>query len=193
MTEEKSNPVASGQKVNVIASSSGATVWAAFANFEGSFEANPSNGWSHLFNHLHTFEEVIDDLDKANLRGGVSHLALVAHNELGRAGAVTYGSPIVWDTVPLFDELFNRLGLYLRSDSMLSFYSCVSGAGREGDDLLKAVSIMLPGRTIVAFCTYLQAGKSGTNAPGNVCGQTYSTGPCDPDLFPLTPSFFETI
>jgi hypothetical protein len=161
-------------------------VWAGFFNFEATFEANPSSGWSHLFTDRHSLNELMASLSEAKLHGRVKHLALVAHNESGHAGVVTYGSPIAWSDSAAI-ATFGGLGIYLRQDGMLSLYSCMSGAGREGDDLLRNVSKQLPGRTVVAFCAYVHVSKVGKNDPGNVCGQLFRNGPCDKALEPLTP------
>jgi hypothetical protein len=163
-----------------------ATVWAGFFNFEATFQANPSSGWSHLLTNLHNLNELMAGLSEAKLHGRVKHLALVAHNESGRAGVVTYGPPIAWSDSAAI-AIFGRLEIYLRHDGMLSLYSCISGGGREGDELLKKASDHLPGRTVVAFCAYVHVSKVGNNDPGNVCGQVFRDGPCDKALEPLTP------
>jgi hypothetical protein len=46
---------------------------------------------------------------------------------------------------------------------MLTFFSCTSGKGPEGDSLLTEVSNVLPGRTIVGFCVYVVVGRNFAN------------------------------
>jgi hypothetical protein len=178
--------VASGSDLNVIASTPGATVWGGFANFFADFKENPSTGWSHVLHHLHSLDEVVLGLRKARLENGVSHLALVAHNDSGRAGRVPLGQVIAWNDPPAV-ATFKKLEPFLRTDAMLSLFVCISGAGREGDALLKGISKHLPGRTVVGFCMYVQVGKGGGNDPGNACGTPEFNGSCSKVVDPLTP------
>lgn len=188
--------------------SPGATVWAHFYNFLGAFKEDPSSGWSHTLKSVHSIDEVVAGLERAGLRREVAHLALVGHNEAAWAGLkpqgnVTFDPPIPGsDPVPargLAPEHlaarptpvgeFGKLSPYLRQDAWLSLYICNSAAGKEGDELLKAISNVLPGRTIVGFTVFVMVGNAGDTAlPGNACGTTSELDlKSDPQLSPLTP------
>jgi hypothetical protein len=186
----------------------GATVWATWFNFLGAFKENPSSGWSHLVSHLHSIDELVKQLETLRLRNSVRHLALVGHNESNWVGvrpdgSVTFSAPIhggdprpkmglresYVPPQPTPPEAFAELAPYLLPDAWVSLYTCISAAGAEGDRLLKALSVVLPGRTIVGFTSYVVVGSSGGFAdPGNASGTTFGEdGKSDPVLSPLTP------
>ena len=186
----------------------GATVWATWYNFLGTFKEDPGSGWSHLIGHLNSVEALADGLEKAGLRNKVSHLALVGHNEANwhgvrATGTVTFNPPIPGGQPrpevglrpsyvppqPTPVEAFANLAPYLLPDAWLSLYICKSAAGPEGDALLTAVSKVLAGRTIVGFVCYVVVGSTGGFAkPGNATGTTFGEdGRSDPELVPLTP------
>lgn len=182
----------------------GATVWASFYNFFGAFKDDPSSGYSHLFQHLRSIDDVVAKLKGADLEHRVAHLALVGHNEANLAGLPAQGnvtfdppasdSPLVpaseirpahQPAQPTAVKTFGKLTPYLLPDALLSLFSCNSGGGERGDKLLLAVSSILPGRTIVGFCVPVMLGNVGASMPGNACGVV--DGVCNPLMDPLTP------
>lgn len=71
-----------------------------------------------------------------------------------------------------YASIWRNLKQYLTPTAMLTFYSCIAGAGQEGTGLLTAISTRLPGRTIVGFDVYGLMGSAGLpNAPGNMAAQ----------------------
>ena len=174
----------------------GYTVWATFYNFSGKYKENPASGWSHLLTGLQNFDELVDGLEKAGFRNKkAAHLALVGHNDAGRDGVVTFdkGSELhprtgrkLANITPV--DSFKRLEPYLLPDAWLSLYICISGAGERGDELLKAISNILPGRTIVGFVVYVVVGLFPNNDPGNAGGTAFGEdGMSEPEFPPLTP------
>jgi hypothetical protein len=204
----KTNPVKCSVRT-IHVPTPGPTVWATWSNFLGAYKKNPSSGWSHLICHLHSIEELIAGLEEAGLQKKIAHLALVGHNEapwlgLRAEGTVTFdpsipGSepvpqrglrPSYLPPQPTPAKTFEKLEPYLLPDAMLSLYVCKSAAGTEGDRLLKDVSLLLPGRTIVGFTVFVVVGgDSGSfDSPGNAAGTTFcEDGKSDPELQPLTP------
>jgi len=192
----KTTPHAGSVRTVPVPPTPGATVWASFWNFSGGFKANPSSGWSHCFNDVHHVEELAAALEKSGLRNKAAHLAMVAHNDAGRAGVVTFDPPAPGSTPeppdwrrpaqPTSLDTLHKLEPFLLPDAMLTFHVCRSGAGWEGDHLLKTVSTVLPGRTIVAFCVYVVVGKTSSD-PGNSCGTLLQGGDCEHRMLPLTP------
>jgi hypothetical protein len=168
----------------------GPTVWATFYNFSGGYEPDPASGWSHLLTGLQNFDGLVNGLEKAGLRNTkAAHLALVGHNDAGRDGVVTFdkGNELhsttgrkLADVTPA--SSFKRLEPYLHPDAWLSLYICISGAGKRGDELLKAVSNELPGRTIVGFVVYVVVGRFPNNRPGNTAGTVCEDGVENPEL-----------
>jgi hypothetical protein len=174
----------------------GPTVWATFYNFSTKYEANPASGWSHLLTGLQNFDELVAGLEKAGLRNTkAAHLALVGHNDDGSDGVVTFdkGNEPPSKTKRQLAQItpvtsFQRLEPYLNPDAWLSLYSCLSGRGERGDELLKAISKALPGRTIVGFAVYVLVSLFPKEKPGNAAGTAYKEdGKSDPEYTPLTP------
>jgi hypothetical protein len=186
-------------KVIPVPPTPGATVWASFWNFSGAYVARPSTGWGYCLSPFHALDELVAFLEQSRLRNKVAHLALVAHNDEGRAGVVTF-DPSLPGAKPLVDEngrlpagptspdAFKRLEPYLLPNGMLTFYVCRSGAGSEGEQLLTTISSLLPGRTIVGFCVYVVVGRNqANNEPGNASGSLLRGGPSERAMTPLTP------
>jgi hypothetical protein len=195
----KTNPQPCSVKVIPVPPTPGVTVWASFSNFSTVYAADPATGWSHCLSPFHKMDELIAFLEQSHLRNQVAHLAMVAHNDEGRAGRVTFDPPLP-DAKPLVDEndrlpagptspdSFRRLEPYLLPKGMLTFFSCTSGKGPEGDSLLTEVSNVLPGRTIVGFCVYVVVGRNFANTkPGNASGTFHQRGVSEPAMSPLTP------
>jgi hypothetical protein len=203
----KTTPEPNSVKTMPISRTPGATVWAVFNNFFVRYKADPSSGYSHLLTGLNSIDEVVDGLEKAGLRNKVAHLALVGHNEAALAGLdsrgnVTYNPPIPgselappdpkgrigrdhYPAQPTPVATFKKLEPYLLPDGMLSFFMCESGGGKAGDELLKKVSLILPGRTIVGFCVPVETPNVGDSKPGEACGT--QQGACEKLMNPLTP------
>jgi hypothetical protein len=174
----------------------GYTVWATFYNFSGQCHPNPASGWSHLLTGLQDFDALVSGLEAAGLRDKkAAHLALVGHNDAGRDGVVTFdkGGELHPKTGRKLARItpvdsFKRLEPYLHPDAWLSLYICISGAGERGDALLKAISALLPGRTIVGFAVFVVVGLFPNNNPGNAGGTAYGEdGREEPEYTPLTP------
>jgi hypothetical protein len=136
-----------------------ATVWAWRA---GHFNPNPSTGWSRTIN-FNNLSDLIKTLDAQGLRGSIEQLAIVAHGDFAGQVFLEEG-PL--STTP--DKL-TILAPFLQHKGMMSFVSCIAGAGDGGSAFLKAVSRQLPTRVIVG---YSQWGFVDTvparNDPGNV-------------------------
>jgi hypothetical protein len=194
------------KKTIPVAQTPGATVWATFYNIFSSYQGKPGGGYSHVIENFHSIDELASQLEGLGLRNKVAHLALVGHNEAAfsnqkEMGTVTFDPPLpgtssVPDPLgrlgrdhppprPTSPNAFAKLAPYLLGDGMLSFFMCWSGGGQPGSELLKNVSSILPGRTIVGFCVSLEIGSGGANDPGNVCG--VDEGQCSPAMKPLTP------
>jgi len=195
----KTNPKPCSVKVIPVPPTPGVKVWTSFWNFSGGYKPKPSTGWGYCLSPFHKMEELVAFLEKSQLRNKVADLAMVAHNDEGRAGVVTFDPPLP-DAKPLIYEngrlpagptspkSFKMLEPYLLPNGMLTFYVCQSGAGWEGDSLLKAVSNALPGRTIVGFCVYVVVGRNlANNEPGNAAGSFQWGGRSEAAMDPLTP------
>lgn len=114
---------------------------------------------------------LMTQMDSEDLKGKVWRLSIVAHGN--QAGVVQLEETLSLSVATLgqFHGKFHRLRNYLTRDATLMFVSCIAGAGREGDALLKAVSVMLPTRYVVGFTQYGLLIATGLNAPGAVYSQ----------------------
>jgi hypothetical protein len=147
------------------------TVW---AFREGKFVRKPSSGWSHSiefgkddpppaqgFRDYGT-SDLIEQLEKAGLRGSVERLDIVAH---GKPGLVFMsGSGRRW-AVP---QHFRDLSPYLKSGAMLVFASCTVGEWTYGDMFLIEVSNNLPHRVIVGYDIYGWFSSVCPSEPGQI-------------------------
>lgn len=142
-----------------------ATVW---AHRVGAWEQKPETGWSHTF-PVQGLSQLMDLVERASLRGVVTHLGIVAHGD--QPGVVQLDRLLTSATTADFRAEFQRLRWYLTRDAMLTFYSCIAGQGERGSQLLIEISRQLPGRTIVGFEVFGLIGPSGLkNAPGHMIG-----------------------
>ena len=86
-------------------------------------------------------------------------------------------------TVTYFLETIARLDPCLTPDAQVILFSCLAGAGPEGNYLLERISRCLQGRTVIAFTT---KGESGVGcgippAPPQPAGGLYETGVGKPE------------
>ncbi len=61
------------------------------------------------------------------------------------------GRALTFNSISKFRMELNNLRLYLTLDAKIVFYSCIAGAGTQGDQLLRGLSRQLPGRTVIGF------------------------------------------
>jgi hypothetical protein len=149
-----------------------ATVWAYRI---GAWSDAPSTGWSHtMYFRDGRLSTLIEELGDEGLRGRVSRLAIVAHGDSG--GVVQLAPRLTISSMTTFRTDFRRLRAYLTPNAMLCFFSCIAGAGDEGSELLKAVSLQFPGCTIAGFVIYgCYSNPFGSlSAPGNMFASSTS-------------------
>jgi uncharacterized protein (TIGR03067 family) len=176
---EASTPV----KTPVVAAGPAIGVWAFRV---GDFERNPGAGWTHAFK-IKSLQDLLEELRDAELQGKVSQLAIVAHGDTG--GLVQLDRDMTEKNVASFGKELAQLADYLTPDGKLMFMSCVAGAGKEGTQLLGALSTYLRGRSIIGFIV------NGTIRARGLAGDVFegargSTG-MDPRLFKGEPRMTE--
>ena len=161
----------------------GATVWASHNMVDVDWKNTPTSGWSHLFKHVRGLGDICEAMKGAGLQDGVSQLGIIAHGN--DAGQVLLDRPLRPETVESFSGEFHELAKYLRTDGILTFYSCIAGFGKMGSALLAAISSLLPERTIVGFevSGVVSKGDGERPPPGRVWGTTD-----DPTLFSPVPN-----
>lgn len=147
-----------------------ATVWAPFnAPGIGSWQdrAYPT-GWSDTIQ----FTSLRDLLDQMHLRGGlrgsVTRLGIVAHGTID--GEVQLDRRLTSATVRTFAIELDELRWYLTPLAQFIFYSCIAGAGIDGANLLNALSVSLPGRTVIGFIVWGET--SASDALSNISPQS---------------------
>lgn len=153
-----------------------ATVWAYRVS---AFRNNPASGWSHTVNFSNV-PDLLNKLEEANLRNGVTRMAIVAHGDLP--------SQVIMDgTTPVLPGTLRDLSTYLQASAMLSFVSCIAGAGDGGTMFLNNVSRNLPDRVIVGFSTwgFVDASFGAPNDPGNVQAAPGASRPAPRNSAPL--------
>ncbi|MES1165976.1 MAG: DUF4347 domain-containing protein [Verrucomicrobiota bacterium] len=142
-----------------------ATVWAYRV---GAWQQKGETGWSNTM-QMRGLSDLADSMERAKLRGMVSHLAIVAHGD--QPGVVQLDRILMSSNVSSFLADFANLKPYLTGDGMLTFYSCIAGKDQPGSRLLTEVSRILPGCTVVGFEVFGLIGPSGlSNAPGSMIG-----------------------
>jgi hypothetical protein len=142
---------------------------------EGKFASNATSGWSHtvkfgaiddqqpmMGNRDTGTADLLDQLENANLRGIIDRLDIVAH---GDPGKLLMSGRKSRETHP---QQLRDLAVFLRSNAMLVFPSCRLGAGTTGDEYLKFLSHLLPGRVIVANDTWGWFAPVAPSYPGQV-------------------------
>lgn len=140
-----------------------ATVWAYRV---GVWTNNPGAGWNHTLS-IGGLSDLSDQMEKAKLRGTVSHLAIVAHGNA--PGLVQFDHDMTAATMSHFATDLARLKAYLTADAWVTFYSCIAGKDEPGSRLLIELSKQLPGRTIVGFELFGFIGPAGAlNTPGTM-------------------------
>lgn len=128
-----------------------ATVWAPFrAPRIGDWQDRAyTSGWSHTI-YFTSLRNLLDEMSRrSGLRGKVTRLGIVAHGNTD--GLVQLDRNLTAGTVQTFHDELQDLRLYLTRNAQCIFYSCIAGAGRDGDRLLNSLSHRLPGRTIIGF------------------------------------------
>jgi len=129
-----------------------ATVWAPFDdNTLGTWLESTRTGWTHLI-YFNSLADLNTKMDGRRLQHEVDILGIVAHGDAG--GLVNLGSPLTVESIRAFQVQLIRLHWYLKPEAVVTFYSCVAGVGQAGSELLKVLSIWLPGRWIVAFTVF---------------------------------------
>src|SRR3954466_1704648 len=91
--------------------------------------------------------DLADSMERASLKGAVTHLAMVAHGDA--PGLVELDHPLTAGTMPHFAAALEKLKTFLTRDAWVTFYSCIAGKDEPGSRLLSHLSRQLPGRTIV--------------------------------------------
>jgi hypothetical protein len=125
-----------------------ATVWAARI---GNWHSDTSSGWSHNLG-FNALSDLLTTLGDEGLRGRVNRLGIVAHGDVG--GLVQLDRNLTVSTLSSFSRELNALKDYLTLNAMLIFYACVAGRAEPGTRLLRELSQILEGRTIVGFNVY---------------------------------------
>jgi hypothetical protein len=152
-----------------------ATVWAAhIAPRIGQWQQQAyETGWSHTFrfsslthlvNQMSYCRGLRERHPTAPLRtmrpprpdsheyGQVTRLGIVAHGD--REGVVELDRHLTADSMPSFATELEELSTYLTPDAKVIFYSCIAGAGIDGDRLLNTLSVRLRGQTIIGFTVF---------------------------------------
>lgn len=134
-------------------------VWSFYTGARPSIStaAAPRTEWTYLF-PFSNLNNLLDQMNDAHLRGRIDKLAIQTHGnlngELQLEGALSETYLRLYSTY--FLPLFNRLRWFLKRDAYLIFSSCgypsgANGVGGAFEDLIIAISRILPGRTIVSF------------------------------------------
>jgi hypothetical protein len=130
-----------------------------------------ATGWSHTI-HFSSLEDLLRQMSgRTELRenaarqgpgtmrvpfprlgGRVTRLGIVAHGDID--GLVQLDSPLTADTVRSFERVLQQFPSFLTQDAQVIFFSCIAGAGRDGDRLLNALSTSWPGRTVIGFTVW---------------------------------------
>jgi hypothetical protein len=129
----------------------------------------------HLFRQLNEYR--IDGgvfSGPETLHHSISELGIVAHGGALEHGTIEMGSTVSAASLQAGSTLSGRLRVigteFLGSNARVIFFSCAaaSGAAGQGSDLLRALSTLWPGRTVVGFSTYGFVSPSGLTMAGNV-------------------------
>lgn len=111
--------------------------------------------------------DLADSMERASLKGAVTHLAMVAHGDA--PGLVQLDHPLTVGTMPQFAAALEKLKTLLTRDAWVTFYSCIAGKDEPGSRFLCQLSRQLPGRTIVGFELFGLIGPAGSlNTPGTM-------------------------
>jgi hypothetical protein len=176
-------------------------VWACHDGVLAAWTA--ANGWSvvlepkfselrGLFRQLNSYRFGGGLLSgEMGLHDRIEHLGIVAHGPHGEPDLGTlYVGPAT--TVPLLQS--NRqtrwnlrlIGQsFVTPDGRVTLFSCAAAAGRPGTNLMRALSLLWPGRTVTGFVTSAFVDPQWPNATGNLT-DTLRTAPISslPSGFP---------
>ena len=123
-----------------------------------------SSGWSATI-RFDTLDELVTHMGERGLVGTVTALGIVAHGD--RPGVVVLDRELTATSIPLFASGFDALDRSLTKQAKLAFFSCIAGKDAPGSSLLMALSLRLPGRTIIGFEVYGWVAVE-PNAPGQI-------------------------
>ncbi len=175
------------------------SVWAPHALATAGVSWAPGNGWttvlpegftslSSLYMQLGTMQD-----ESGDLRGRVASLGIFAHGPGGASsgnGGELYIDPTLnvhalrrrpsshWALARRVLRLLGRS--FLTPDAQVVLFACGGAAGSGGSALLRELSLLLPGRTVIGFVT-TGAFAHGVSTAGNVI-DTLVTGPPGGDL-----------
>jgi hypothetical protein len=105
-------------------------------------------------------------------RGEISRLAIMAHGDHGGKVAVNgkdSSTFLTADNVASFHNSLHTIGLYTRDKSTILLTSCIAGQGENGTRLLKALSGVWPGRSVVGFATIGYRHPGAMSRSGDAC------------------------
>lgn len=142
------------------------------------------NGYDYII-PFRSLESLVDELKSNGLQGKVNRLAIMTHGDVrgSDSGGIVQmesdndasASELKSSTLPKYQPYFKKLRLYLTNPGILGFFGCGCARGQEGDAFLRAISELLPGRTIVGFTHILiKTGEAGYSQ--QIAGQLKSTG-----------------
>lgn len=167
----------------------------------------PGNGWGvimpgpfdnslHLFRQLNEYNlEDVFSFARASLHHSIHKLGIVAHGHRYNEGSIVIGDELSAVTLIPGSRLHAQMQIigreFLTPDAHVIFFSCDGAAGSngEGSNLLRALSALWPGRTVIGFVTkgYV-AGTNGiasASSAGNIVDTLTSASPStEPRGFP---------
>ena len=134
----------------------------------------PGNEWDDVISLPieNNLAFLISELERRDLRGEVTKLAIVAHGD--RGGLVKTSPPMTQSSIFVDAAVcgyVSTLRDYLQPRAMVILISCMAGAGAEGTNFLRALSTFWPNRDVVGFTT-----SGEWNPYHTVAGDIFDTG-----------------
>lgn len=127
-------------------------LWCNHALFPGRWQ--PGNGFNRVLPHeFNNITDLWSQISTITSSASIRKLGILVHGEEGVLKTGSDGVNLVTPDRINHDaqlrSMLTNIGSHLRPDATVSFYSCSAGASTQGDELLKTLSSIWPGRTIV--------------------------------------------
>jgi RHS repeat-associated protein len=130
----------------------------------------PQTGQWDRTAYVKSFSDIVSKVKELSRNHKIEALGILVHGDA--AGRFTVGSDTFRATNLPVDQL-KELAQYLAPDAKIYMYGCIAAADKDGTILLKELSKLLPGRTIIGFNTINQ--YEGVN-PHYINSKWYSRG-----------------
>ncbi len=128
------------------------SVW---ASHRTKWAPNPDLQWEIAvgFSKFVDLPRILQEVDVE--RGTARRIAIHAHGDApGRVQMEAELSPQTAEAPP-FRSALGEVGSFLREEGCLIFFSCISGRGQQGSNLLTAISNVVKDRYIIGFSVFL--------------------------------------